>query len=82
MFLDREEVGLTLWRDPLLHRKCPEISHTNLNAPGAEMEEARGRLGSASQVTAARSQGSRENFIGNDLQLHPEGGTGLAENAL
>lgn len=46
------------------------------------MEEARGRLGSASQVIAARSQGSRENFIGNDLQLHPEGGTGLAENAL
>lgn len=54
-----------------------------LSAPGAELEEARSRLRSMGeqQVSiAARSQGSKQNFVCNGLQLHIAGGAGLAEN--
>lgn len=40
---------MRLCRDPLLRRKYVEIFHTTQNVSGAEMEEARDKLRSASE---------------------------------
>lgn len=51
MFISRQERGwgLRLCRDPVLHRKCVEISSTTQNVSGAEMEGARDKLRTSSE---------------------------------